>query len=91
MDYTNNMSLLFNINIIPYIVLYNKCDIGVIENYIIIIELDVIFISIIILKSFRVNFYGKIIDKIPKNMRILKIIRVYFGTKRLKKIYKKFR
>jgi len=60
----------------------------VIENYIIIIELGVIFISLIILKSFRVNFYGKIIDKIPKNWRILKIIRIYFGTKRLKKIDK---
>ncbi len=59
-----------------------------IESYIIIIELSVIFISIILLKSFSKNFYGKIIDKIPKNIGILKTFRIYFGTKSLKKIDK---
>ena len=70
---------------------YNKCDKRVIENNISIFELQVIFISIIIPKFFIVNFYGKKIDKIPKNIRVLKIIRIYFGTKRLRKIEKKFR
>ena len=59
-----------------------------IENTMITIELYVIFISIIILRFFRINFYGKIIDKIPKNIRILQDVRISLETKRLKNLIK---